>query len=162
MIQPLTGCYRKIPQKTGSRHDRRKSGPEVEFRMAAISIAESVSAARPAVPSSERPVDLVHLARQTLGDRSLEREVLQLFVRQSEICLARLRGAADQAAWTAAAHSIKGSARAIGAWRVARAAESAEALGRPARDPAETELLAALEAEIAAAKAFIGDLLSIH
>ena len=107
-------------------------------------------------------MDLVHLARQTLGDRSLERGVRQLFVRQSEICLARLRGAADQAAWTAAAHSIKGSARAIGAWRVARAAESAEALGRPARDPAETELLAALEVEIAAARAFIGDLLSIH
>ena len=118
--------------------------------------------ARRPVPSAERPVDLVHLARQTLGDRSLEREILQLFLRQSEICLARLRGAADQAVWTATVHSIKGSARGIGAWRVARAAETAEALGRPVRGPDEAKLLDALEAEIEAARAFISNLLPIH
>lgn len=34
--------------------------------------------------SAERPIDLVHLTRMTLGERNLEREVLQLFVRQTE------------------------------------------------------------------------------
>src|SRR5680860_1221609 len=34
-----------------------------------------------------RPVDLVHLARYTLGERSLEREVLELFCTQSVLYL---------------------------------------------------------------------------
>ncbi len=127
--------------------------------MAAFSAGEAVSAPRRPVPSMERPVDLVHLARQTLGDRGLEREVLQLFLRHSETCLVRLREASDEAAWTAAAHSLKGSARGIGAWRVARAAERAEAcrLG-----PATVEALQALGAAVAAVTAFIAELLSIH
>jgi hypothetical protein len=37
----------------------------------------------PSLAPDDRPIDLVHLARATLGDRSLEREVLQLFDRQS-------------------------------------------------------------------------------
>ena len=130
--------------------------------MAAFSAGEAVSAGRRPVPSAERPVDLVHLARQTLGDRALEREVLQLFLRHSESGLARLREAADAAAWTAAAHSLKGSARGIGAWRVARAAERAEATDRFGAGPASAEALRALAAEVAAATAFIGELLSLH
>src|ERR687886_1387095 len=110
--------------------------------MAAFSAAEAVSAGRRPVPSTERPVDLVHLARQTLGDRALEREVLQLFLRHSESCVARLREAADAAARTAAAHSLKGSARGIGAWRVARAAECAEATDRFGAGPAAEALRA--------------------
>ena len=36
-------------------------------------------------------LDRDHLARMTFGDRSLEREVLQLFDRQSELLLERMR-----------------------------------------------------------------------
>ena len=36
-------------------------------------------------------LDRNHLARITFGDRSLEREVLQLFDRQSELLLERMR-----------------------------------------------------------------------
>jgi HPt (histidine-containing phosphotransfer) domain-containing protein len=80
-----------------------------------------------AVPGcSDRPVDLVHLARQTLGDEALEREVLSLFVSQSEIFLGRLRGAKSADSWRMAAHTIKGSARNIGAWGLADAAFAAE------------------------------------
>ena len=61
----------------------------------------------------------------TLGERSLEREVLQLFDRQSTLLLARMR-AADAGGVGALAHTLKGSARGIGAWRVARAAEAVE------------------------------------
>src|SRR5215813_6709319 len=73
--------------------------------------------------SLERPVDLVHLARMTLGERSLEREVLQLFDRQAAILMSRMQ-AAPAETLAALAHTLKGSARAIGAVRVARAAEA--------------------------------------
>jgi HPt (histidine-containing phosphotransfer) domain-containing protein len=76
--------------------------------------------------SSSRPVDLVHLSRYTLGDRALEREVLELFCAQSSIYLERLRAAGSDKEWKDAAHSLKGSASAIGAWRVASACERAE------------------------------------
>src|SRR4051812_46808054 len=80
------------------------------------------------VPTSadrERPIDLVHLARMTLGDRGLEREVLQLFDRQAGVLIARMRQV-EPGAVAAVAHTLKGSARGIGAWKVARAAEMVE------------------------------------
>jgi hypothetical protein len=104
-------------------------------------------------------IDESHLERMTLGDRRLEREVLELFVRQTTIMLGRIVGAAP--AWAAAAaHTLKGSARGIGAWRVARAAElvenaangegGADAMQPDAMEEAVTELKAAsLEASAA-------------
>ncbi len=73
------------------------------------------------------PVDLVHLARQTLGDRELEREVLGLFVNQSTLYLRRLEKAKSVKERKNAAHTILGSARGLGAWQVAREAEKFEA-----------------------------------
>ena len=78
--------------------------------------------------SDGRQIDLVHLARQTLGDVNLEREVLSLFVVQSQVYLLRLQAAETPADWKCAAHTIKGSARGIGAWPLAEAAEAAETL----------------------------------
>jgi HPt (histidine-containing phosphotransfer) domain-containing protein len=70
-------------------------------------------------------IDEDHLARMTLGDRRLEREVLEIFVRQTTIMLGRIVSA-EPALAAAAAHTLTGSARGIGAWRVARAAERLE------------------------------------
>ncbi len=90
----------------------------------------------------------------TLGDRRLEREVLELFVRQATIMLGRIVGG-EPALAAAAAHTLKGSARGIGAWRVARAAELVESAangegGTGAMDEAVTELKSAsLEASAA-------------
>ncbi len=81
-----------------------------------------------APPSFERPIDLVHLARQTLGDRDLEREVLGLFVAQARSVLDMLGAARDQRQRGDLAHTLKGSARSIGAWRVAAKAEACEQL----------------------------------
>ena len=72
---------------------------------------------------SDRPVDLVHLARQSLGDRSLELEILALFQSQSELYLDRLTKAKTEDEQKMAAHTILGSARGIGAWEVVREAE---------------------------------------
>jgi HPt (histidine-containing phosphotransfer) domain-containing protein len=90
----------------------------------------------------------------TLGDRRLEREVLELFVRQTTIMLTRIVGP-DPALAAAAAHTLKGSARGVGAWRVARAAELVEGAvagdgGAAAMAEAVTELKSAsLEASAA-------------
>ena len=70
-------------------------------------------------------IDEVHLQRMTLGDRSLEREVLKIFARQTILTLERIAGVGPARA-AAAAHTLKGSARGIGAWRVAQAAERLE------------------------------------
>ncbi len=70
-------------------------------------------------------LDETHLGRMTMGDRRLEREVLEIFARQIDLMLARMSGA-DPALAAAAAHTLKGSARGIGAWDVAQAAETVE------------------------------------
>ena len=72
------------------------------------------------------PVDLAYLARFTLGNATLEREVLQLFAAQIPLYLEALHGARVRKAWREAAHSIKGSACAVGAWRLAGCAQYAE------------------------------------
>jgi HPt (histidine-containing phosphotransfer) domain-containing protein len=87
----------------------------------------TVASLSAAADGDRRPtvIDGGHLERMTLGDRRLEREVLELFVRQTTIMLTRIVGA-EPALAAAAAHTLKGSARGIGAWRVARAAELLE------------------------------------
>lgn len=72
------------------------------------------------------PVDLKHLRRYTMGDHALEREVLELFLGQLPQTLGALSGATSEKEWRIAAHTLKGSGRAVGAWRIARLAEHAE------------------------------------
>lgn len=83
---------------------------------------------RPRPEDGVKPVDLVYLRRFTHGDFALEEEVLRLFVRYAPEYLDALRGAGTAKAWHDAAHTLKGAARGIGAWRAARCAESAERL----------------------------------
>jgi HPt (histidine-containing phosphotransfer) domain-containing protein len=77
----------------------------------------------PLVPDCQ-PIDVQHLARMTLGDAGLEREVLALFAAQAASLVATLQALPADAA--ALAHTLKGSARAIGAFGVAEAAEDLE------------------------------------
>lgn len=75
-----------------------------------------------------KPIDFTYLRRFTAGNRELEREVLSLFVDAAPNYLGALGDAVTAKEWHDAAHTLKGSARAVGAWRVARAAENAEKL----------------------------------
>jgi HPt (histidine-containing phosphotransfer) domain-containing protein len=75
------------------------------------------------------PIDLDHLRRFTLGDTRLELEILWLFIDQTPVTLAAMKRAATDKEWVAAAHTLKGSSRAVGAWRLAKLAEQAERLG---------------------------------
>ena len=107
-----------------------------------------------------KPVDLVHLARYTLGNRELEHEVLELFSRQSVVYLARLSDAKTDREWLEAAHTIKGSARAIGAWRLGTCAEKAEALTNADGPAARNAAMADVEAALVAATAYIHTLIA--
>jgi HPt (histidine-containing phosphotransfer) domain-containing protein len=105
-------------------------------------------------------IDRQHLQRVTFGDRSLEHEVLQLFDRQAELLLGRMRDGGNGAGAKigALAHTLKGSAAGIGAGAVARAAEAAEtaATGSAAEVGAAVDRLAQAIDE---ARALIAELL---
>jgi HPt (histidine-containing phosphotransfer) domain-containing protein len=81
----------------------------------------------------ERPLDLVHLSRQTLGDRHLEREVLSIFRSQARKVLFQLEAMTDPFNRLEIAHALNGSAKGVGAWRVATAAEALENAARDGR-----------------------------
>jgi HPt (histidine-containing phosphotransfer) domain-containing protein len=101
------------------------------------------------------PVDIKHLRRYTLGDVELEREVLALFLGQLPETITALSRAATERDWRIAAHTLKGSGRAVGAWRVARLAEHAERQ-HSVRNPAMcSEIVARIEEAVEEARAFI-------
>ena len=88
----------------------------------------------PLIPD-DGPIDFDHLRRMTLGDNSLEREVLAMFAGQAVELAAALAQLPPDAA--ALAHKLKGSARAIGAVHVVAAAADLETALRNGADPAE-------------------------
>nr|WP_210210478.1 Hpt domain-containing protein [Methylocystis hirsuta] len=110
---------------------------------------------------AESPIDLVHLSRQTFGDHDLERELLGLFDAQAAQFAKRLRAPAARgdADWRIGlAHTIKGSARAIGAFEVGQAAEAYEQALRGA-DASAAEKSEILGAAIGRARGAIALLL---
>jgi hypothetical protein len=115
----------------------------------------AVSADRPDVLCvDDAAIDLKHLFRMTLGDHGLEREVLALFDRQIDMLIARM-SEADPSCVGALAHTLKGSARGVGAWPMARAAEAVEVA-----DPAElAPAVAALAAAACETRAAIAEIL---
>jgi HPt (histidine-containing phosphotransfer) domain-containing protein len=119
-------------------------------------MARSSAKSLPAHEPMSSSIDQVHLERMTLGDRGLEREVLAIFARQTAMTLERIVGAGPARA-AAAAHTLKGSARGIGAWRVAEAAERLEHAATTAADEATMlSALADLEAASFEARLAIG------
>ncbi|CAG1004162.1 MAG: Hpt domain-containing protein [Rhizobiaceae bacterium] len=72
-----------------------------------------------------RPIDMAHLARQTMGDRGLEQEVLQLFAQQAVTVRKQFSGASP-AERIRLAHGLKGSARGVGAFAIAECVAALE------------------------------------
>ncbi len=129
-------------------------------------LAETGKAARAAVslpsvsrvaPMSTDAIDTAHLSRQTGGDHELERELLALFAQQCAAHLRTIHGSLDMQARLDAAHTLKGAARAVGAWAVAEAADRVErglsGAGNTVNDAAMDALaLATAEARAAIAR----------
>jgi len=112
--------------------------------------------ARPAGASATAAaaIDRAYLTRFTLGNEALAREVLQLFAVQAPLYLQALQTAATDRDWQQAAHTLKGSAAAVGARQLQRLAELAERVGRGppgAARQAERELAIGVIAEATAA-----------
>jgi HPt (histidine-containing phosphotransfer) domain-containing protein len=118
----------------------------------------------PGPTNCERPIDLVHLSRQTLGDRDLELDLLTLFERQAGLIMQQMTlmtGPGDQRIRRDLAHTLKGSARAVGARYVADAAEALEEILHGGAGQAETaRVMAQLEAAVADARAAARELVS--
>jgi len=108
--------------------------------------------------SAERPIDLVHLSKYTLGNRALEIELLGIFRAQAQVYLKRLVEAPTNKEWRDAAHSLKGSARSLGAWTLGQQAEDAELLAGPDAPECEAALTRIRDA-IDSVNFFIDDLL---
>jgi HPt (histidine-containing phosphotransfer) domain-containing protein len=89
----------------------------------------------PPLAPDDGPIDMDHLQRMTLGDARLEREVLTMFSAQAASLIGSL--AALPADAGALAHTLKGSARAIGAFGVADAARHLEAAVLSGQNPSE-------------------------
>jgi HPt (histidine-containing phosphotransfer) domain-containing protein len=104
------------------------------------------------------PIDRGYLARFTMGNAELEREVLDLFAEHAPTYLLHLMSADTERAWYEAAHTLKGSARAVGAWQVADEAQRAEAL-KGALDAGErTARIDALASALDEVRQYIADL----
>lgn len=91
-----------------------------------------------------RPVDMAHLARQTMGDRGLEQEVLALFVQQALSVRDRIVDA-DVRERLFLAHGLKGSARGVGAFAIA---DCATAIEQQPEDPRTLKRLDGLIEEV--------------
>lgn len=98
-----------------------------QIAQVAIVATDQQMAAAPAI-------DQAHLKIMAYGDRGLEHELLQLFDRQAELLMGRMRPS-DPASAATLAHTLKGSAAGIGAGAVVRAADAAEIAAT--RSPAE-------------------------
>jgi HPt (histidine-containing phosphotransfer) domain-containing protein len=109
----------------------------------------------PPLAPDDGPIDTGHLAQMTLGDASLEREVLAMFSAQAAGLVGKLATLPSDA--LALAHTLKGSARAIGAFAVADAAAALETAIRNGDDPHLA--LAELRDAVAEARAAIDAML---
>ncbi len=122
------------------------------------------TARAPLSTGHERPLDLVHLSRQTLGDRELEVELLGLFDKQAGQIIARLASAlsgSDRKWRHDLCHTLRGSARAIGAVKVARFAQSYEdGLAAQLSDAQLAGLIEDMKLSVEEAQAEIRSLLS--
>jgi HPt (histidine-containing phosphotransfer) domain-containing protein len=109
----------------------------------------------PPLAPDDGPIDFEHLNRMTLGDGNLEREVLAMFSAQSADLIGTISTLPQNA--RALAHTLKGSARAIGAFTVANAAARLEEALTSGSDPSDQ--LAALSDAVALTRTAIDSIL---
>lgn len=101
---------------------------------------------------SEPEVNFDHLNQYVGGDIPLTKEVFGLFKNQVDMWSKALIADADDSIWAGLTHSLKGTARAIGAARLADVCENAEELiGENARPAARQVAVEQIENRISRA-----------
>src|SRR5947209_3228986 len=94
-------------------------------------------------------LDLAHLRRYTQGNADLEMELLQLFGDQLPGLMKQIRKGSAAGDWKLAIHTLKGSARAIGASAIADLAARIENAGYTANVEIGANLFDLLDRAIA-------------
>ena len=102
------------------------------------------------MPAAAQAIDYDHLRVQAAEDLGVMREVLALFLTHSEQVIGELERATDEKAWKQWTHTLKGSARGVGAFAVAEAAADAE------RHLLDKSKLVPLKAVFEEARVYIG------
>ena len=77
---------------------------------------------------SDLEIDFEHLDKYVGGDIALTKEIFSLFKNQVEMWGRMLTADADDDTWASVTHSLKGTARAVGAMNLAQMCEDAEQL----------------------------------
>jgi hypothetical protein len=104
-----------------------------------------------------RPIDLVHLAKQSMGDWALECEVLRLFDQMARTYFARVERSGTIEELIYHLQSLKGAAAGVGAWGIAELSLQVETeLAGEAVDP---ERIEDLHIAVEEASAFIEEIL---
>src|ERR671933_298935 len=98
------GCTRLVPADTRG------------IAMAVLPLSTMKTSSTPGV-IDEHLIDLVHLARTTLGDGNVDRELLAAFGLRAGMLMLRMQQQARSTVY-AATQALKNSARVIGAWRL--------------------------------------------
>ena len=103
-------------------------------------------AARKLVRTKTVPVvfDRSHLAQYTMDSPELEREIIGLFVAQLPTILDRLQNVSSGDDWRIATHTLKGSALAVGAYKIGELAKKLEPVNNPEQDAKRKKLLSGL------------------
>ena len=81
--------------------------------------------ARAKTPGTPRPLDMAHLFQQTMGNRALEIEILDMFCKQVTSTITAF-AKADATERKRLAHALKGTGRSVGAFLLADIAEQIE------------------------------------
>ncbi len=92
---------------------------------------------------AETEIDFDHLNQYVGGDASLTAEVFSLFKNQVDMLEKKLTPDVDDEVWAHITHSLKGTARAVGAVRLAAICERAEGLVGENNRPGAREVSAA-------------------
>lgn len=121
--------------------------------------AEAKPRALAGATSRIRPIDMVHLARQTLGDRGLELEVLRLFDDMLAVHFGRLEQSTTRDELIRHLHTIKGASAGVGARAVADLAGAAES-GLRAGGPVDPERIEDLHMAIEECRGFVAAVLA--
>jgi len=106
----------------------------------------------------DRPIDLVHLAKQCLGDEGLEQEVLRLFDTTVKTYMGRLQLAASFDELSITLHSLKGASSGVGAFGISELVKLAEVDIKAGR-PINPERIADIGMAVEEVRGFIGEML---
>jgi HPt (histidine-containing phosphotransfer) domain-containing protein len=97
---------------------------------------------------AEGGFDRQHLARYTMDNADLEREIIGLFLQQLPAIVETLKVAASRDDWRMAAHTLKGSAAAVGATAIHESALELEQVSFAANVNVKNTAIQTLDARV--------------